>query len=162
MSIYYDRFITECIKRAERKDVMVDNADRFMALWVAFNGWLKKKYGESKTDKMLINKAKENEELKSIFETNKAGNDEYKIYLTRLEQYSVRDMRKPDDENRNKEYDGSYESLIEVIYQIRCNLFHGRKNVDEDEKDYELIEMAYHLLLPVFKEALRKDNIYLD
>lgn len=162
MSIYYDRFIPEWIKRAERKDVMVDNADRFMALWVAFNGWLKKKYGESRTDKMLIHKAKENEELKSIFETNKTGNDEYKIYLTRLEQYSVRDMRKPDDENRNKEYNGSYESLIEVIYQIRCNLFHGRKNVDEDEKDYELIEMAYHLLLPIFKEALRKDNIYLD
>jgi len=162
MSIYYDRFIPEWIKRAERKDVMVDNADRFMALWVAFNGWLKKKYGESRTDKMLINKVKENEELKSIFETNKTGNDEYKIYLTRLEQYSVRDMRKPDDENRNKEYDGSYESLIEVIYQIRCNLFHGRKNVDEDEKDYELIEMAYHLLLPIFKEALRKDYIYLD
>jgi len=63
-------------------------------------------------------------------------------------------MRDIDDGNRIRRYDGIFESLIEVIYQIRCNLFHGRKDTREDEKDFKLICLSYNILLPLFKEYL--------
>ena len=43
----YDVFMREWLKRAERENESVDDADRFISLWIAFNGWLKKEYGES-------------------------------------------------------------------------------------------------------------------
>jgi len=61
-------------------------------------------------------------------------------------------MRDIDNENLIKRYDGTFESLIETVYQIRCNLFHGRK--DSIEKDFELICISYDVLLPLFRKYL--------
>ena len=47
--INYEIFADKWLERAERRKVFVDDGDRFISLWIAFNGWMKGKYGEDKT-----------------------------------------------------------------------------------------------------------------
>lgn len=47
--------------------------------------------------------------------------------------------------------------LASTIYIIRCNLFHGDKDIVDNEGDKELIKWAYELLLNIAKEHY---NIY--
>ena len=152
--VVYDRFIPEWIKRSNRQKVYVDDADRFMSLWVAFNGWMKSEYGERLLDRDLINKVVREGELIITFEELKEKSLRFRKHLDSLSCYDVIDMREESNRNRFKQYNGSFESLIRVIYQIRCNLFHGRKSVDENKKDYKLIKLALHVLKPLFEKFL--------
>ncbi|MGD9489073.1 MAG: hypothetical protein AB7W47_13690 [Calditrichaceae bacterium] len=43
--------------------------------------------------------------------------------------------------------------LISMIYQVRCNLFHGGKNYNRDS-DRKFIELAYKILWEVWKDEL--------
>ena len=162
MSIYYDKFISEWVKRAERVDAVVDIGDKFMSLWVAFNGWLKKTHGEKKFDRELIICVIKHEGLNCIFEKEKLENSAYRELLRTISRYTVMDMRDSDDGNRYKDYNGSFSSLIEVIYQIRCNLFHGRKSAGEDDKDRELVNLAYCLLRPLLKKQLEEEGLLMQ
>lgn len=67
-------------------------------------------------------------------------------------------MKDPSDETKYKKYQGDFKSFIDVIYQIRCNLFHGRKDISEDKRDIYLVGLALNLLLPFFKKILEKQN----
>ncbi len=149
----YSRFTKEWYKRAtDERDL--DTPDRFLNLWISFNGWMKNKYGESLQDKQLLQKVKREESLKQAFEVKKDSLDDL---LSDLKRFSVLDMRDETNKERIKNFDDSFESLIEVLYQIRCNLFHGRKCVDEDENDKRLVELAYKILQPIFHEVLESD-----
>ena len=152
--IDYKVFTDKWLERAERGKVLVDDGDRFISLWIAFNGWMKGKFGEDKRDEELIDKVKKLEDIRDLFRVLKERNPRFSKDLVKLSDYTVADMRHIDNTNRTRKYDGTFESLIAAIYQIRCNLFHGRKG--EDEKDLELIRLSYRILLPLFKEYLKK------
>ncbi len=151
----YDVFIREWLKRAERENELVDDADRFISLWIAFNGWLKKEYGESTPDGEMVKRAKGNKTFKEIFRKLSASDRDFKTNLSQLMGYIVIDMRDPSNKQRERRCTGDLESFLDTIYQIRCNLFHGRKNFEEDKKDRELVTLALKLLLPLFKCFLR-------
>ena len=66
-------------------------------------------------------------------------------------------MRYLNDSNKAKEI-GNIENLgevLEVIYQIRCNLFHGAKDL-EDERDHDLVKLAYDILTELFKKIVEE------
>lgn len=42
---------------------------------------------------------------------------------------------------------------LEVLYRVRCNLFHGTKSMD-DENDRELVEIAVAVLVPLVSELV--------
>ncbi len=153
--VVWQIFTEKWLQRAERTQRCLDDGDRFISLWIAFNGWMKGEFGESQSDRDLIAKVKNSLAFKDIFVKLKNDSMEFRQNLRELSNYSVLDMRHMDDENRYKRYDGSFKSLLEVIYQVRCNLFHGRKDVDEDRKDFELVSLSYNILLPLFKEYLK-------
>jgi len=156
----YDVFIREWLKRAERgENEPVDDADRFISLWIAFNGWLKKKYGEDTKDREMIKSAKGNKTLKAIFRKLSASDRDFIINLTKLKGYIVIDMRDPSNEQRAKRCVGDFESFLDTIYQIRCNLFHGRKNFEENKKDQELVTLALKLLRPLFKKFVESNGV---
>ena len=150
----YNNFIKEWFKRAERKNRCVDDADRFISLWIAFNGWLKNEYGENIRDCEMIKSAKKNRTLKSTFRELSNSNNNFKKILAELKGYSVTDARCPSNEQKEKSCTGDYGSFLDTIYQIRCNLFHGRKNVDENKIDRKLVTLALKLLHPLFKKLL--------
>lgn len=147
----YRKFLREWLKRAERQTQPIDDADRFISLWIAFNGWLREEHGEDLSDSALIDRVINNHDLEAVFYELKERNSGFKGDLAKLSRYNVINMRNPYNENNHKSYDGSFNSFIRVIYQIRCNLFHGRKSFEQDEKDYELIVLALALLGPLFR-----------
>jgi len=159
MAMYYDRFIPEWIRRSERDGVHVDDGDRFISLWIAFNGWLKKEYGENKGDLTLLNEAKGKSDLGNIFCWLKENDQQFENDLKELSIYRVINMKFETDRTKDKKYNGDFESFIDVIYQIRCNLFHGRKNFDENEIDKKLITLALKLLGLLFKKFAIKHYI---
>ena len=71
-----------------------------------------------------------------------------------LSQENIVDMKDIDNPRKEKTYDGTYETLFDVLYQIRCNLFHGSK--ETANKDFKLICLAYKILLSLFGKYLRK------
>lgn len=151
-------FIETWVERAARESEVVDEGDKFMCIWIAFNAWLKDEYSETDSDKTLIERVKQNITLWRLFEELK-NNDGYKQLLTELSRYRILDMRDPQNESKIKQYNGSFESLIAVLYQIRCNLFHGRKNIEE-KKEYKLVALARKILYKLFNEyAIRYLNI---
>lgn len=149
--IDYKKFTIEWLQRAKRQDVCVDDVDRFIALWVAFNGWMRQCFGEDKGDRCLINKVKESEKatkLRDTFKNLRDNNGAFAKLLAVVGKYEVINMQHPETV---KKYDGSFESLIEVIYQVRCNLIHGGKNPADDKKDFDLVSQSYKILLPLFE-----------
>ena len=153
--VVWQIFTEKWLQRAERTQRCLDDGDRFISLWIAFNGWMKGEFGENRSDRDLINKVKKTLTFKDTFIKLKNDSVEFRQNLGELSNYFVLDMRHMDDESKYKKYDGSFESLLGVIYQVRCNLFHGRKNVDDDRKDFELVSLSYNILLPLFKEYLK-------
>jgi hypothetical protein len=140
--IDYELFTERWLGRAERK------------LWIAFNSWMKSKFGETLFDRYLINEVKAMKEFNDVFRDLKNNDRNFSQILKKFENYTVADMRYVDNSRKIRKYDGSFDSLMEAIYQIRCNLFHGRKDAEEDRKDKELVSIAYNILLPLFKKYL--------
>ena len=159
--IVWEVFTKRWLERAERGKQCIDDGDRFISLWVAFNGWLKGKYGETIDDHSLIEKVKKLVEMEHVFDDLKNSSNSFVRDLNELSSYEVHDMRYPNDRHPKK-YDGTFGSLIATIYKIRCNLFHGRKNINDNEKDFKLVVLAYRILLPLFKEYLARYSSYVS
>ena len=150
----YRNFTEKWLKRAEDNDRDFDKADSFIALWIAFNGWMRGKFGENKKDWELVRDIKRFEEMKNIYNRLKESNENLKNMLQELSTHSVVNMQFINDRTKDRKYTNTYESLIDTIYQIRCNLFHGRKGTQETEEDYTLICLVHDILLPIFKECI--------
>ena len=43
----YKQFTKKWLERAERDKVCVDKGDKFISLWIAFNAWMREKFGEN-------------------------------------------------------------------------------------------------------------------
>ena len=150
----YSNFTEKWLHRAEDLNRPLDKADGFIALWVAFNAWMRKEFGEEKKDWELINDTKKSENIEAVYEHLRDSNEQLKSALRELSEYWVINMRFINDRSKDVKYDGTYKSLIDTLYQIRCNLFHGRKGTQETEEDYKLICLAYDILFPIIKEYI--------
>lgn len=152
-------FVSEWLKRAERKNVYVDDGDRFISLWIAFNAWARMEYGEDVSDRDLIDSVIEHSDLDITFELLKIEDKEFVYNLSKLEEYVIVNMKNPKNVKLRKKYEGSFESFINVIYQIRCNLFHGRKSISDNKRDFRLVVLALRLFYPLFKKFVKDYNI---
>lgn len=151
--INYEYFTERWLERAEREEnASIDIGDKFISLWIAFNGWMKFRFGEPVKDATLITHLKKFQEIRNVFNQLQRRDETFISNLQELRRYAVLDMRYADDVSRSKIFDGTFESLIDAIYQVRCNLFHGRKG--DEEKDIRLISLSYDILLPLFKKYL--------
>lgn len=147
----WEVFTNRWLQRAERAQVFVDDGDRFISLWIAFNGWMRSKFGEDIGDRCQIESVKRMRDFEEVFDKLKKEAPAFREYLEELDNIPVVNMQFKNNREDIYRYDGSFESLIEVLYQVRCNLFHGRKNINEDKKDIKLVSLAYRILLPLFK-----------
>ena len=152
--INHEYFTERWLERAERDEGrdFVDIVDKFISLWISFNSWMRGEFGESITNRRLIEKAKQSEKLKRSFEELKKGSEPFKNNLGAIGSYTVTDMRgiEPDES-----YDDTFSKLIEVIYRVRCNLIHGRKDPAQYEKDLELVKLSYAILFPLLTSIVK-------
>jgi len=156
----YEYFTNKWLNRAKRREDIdhVDIGDKFISLWIAFNGWMKNKFGEQMTDKNLLENVIKHVPIQQVFQELKEENTEFKKNLSEIQELPVEDMRfiGSDDKIHVFHYDETFESLMKVIYQVRCNLFHGRKEIYN--KDLKLIRLSYQILLPMFDKYLSKNK----
>jgi len=154
----YRKFTKEWFNRAVMPR-QIDEADRFISLWIAFNSLLRYIHGEDLEDNKLLNKAIDDPGLKAIFDQLKEKNCSFAEDLADLSRYIVANMKNPWDESIYRNYNGGFSSFLRVIYQIRCNLFHGRKSFEDDAEDYALIILALKLLTPICREYFKTKEI---
>jgi hypothetical protein len=158
--IDWENFTKEWLRRSRRTGSGLDNGDRFICLWIAFNGWTRKEFGEHLSDLNQRDLLKQHDDFKQVFTELQSESSSFSRNLDKLIGYQVANMRYPNDENRIRQYDGSFESLIDVLYNVRNNLFHGRKNPTEEKKDFELVVLSLRILRKLFTEYLRQFQPY--
>ena len=155
-SFTHEELIIDWFKRSQGQRVRKFTVfDQFISLWFAFNSWgtyLSKK--DRDTD--MLRWVKENTKLSRILEQLTKKNSEFVAKLQRLSQYKVLDMR-PGHQGQSKSINDIHNlgQVLDVIYQIRCNLFHGRKSMI-DSHDRELVELAFHILSKIFEPMINK------
>ena len=155
--INWEYFSGRWLERAERKQEYVDDGDRFISLWISFNGWLRHEYPNIVNDSTLVKHFRESSKAQQAFNRIK-GEPAISSLLDRLQEICpVENMKYPGDSSQAKRYDGDIVSLMKVIYQIRCNLFHGAKSVEKERRDLELVVLSYNILLPLYKACLSVD-----
>ena len=144
--VKYRRWM-EALKSFEKSDYK--NWFEFALLWFSFNGHYSKRYSQIGREKnKIIEFAKDNEGLYEILLTDKQVDfknvlDEFGETKSQQKRECVKDMKsntgrcvKFDNENK------SCEDFFKVLYQIRCNFFHGDKSSDS-KQDRKLVQWAF-------------------
>jgi len=147
----------ELLDVAKGKATLPRNFIRFIGLWEAFNGWLRippegssQKHGS--TERKLLEDFKASPVVQENFRQLVQASQEYKKSLAALRSlspvYKVQGVTRTKVELHDEQDLGQ---VMELIYQIRNNLFHGAKSL-YDERDQELVTAAHHVLLPLFEK----------
>ncbi len=108
-------FTQNWLRRAERGQEYIDDGDRFISLWIAFNSWMRGKFGDAVKDSTLVKHVKESVEVQKIFEKMKSNEEGFAALLDKLSNYIIADMRYPNDSSRLKQYDKNLASLMDVL-----------------------------------------------
>ena len=93
----------------------------------------------------------ENAQAKTSYQSLLDSESEFHSRVERMMNYEVLDMRFPNNPGKTLDSVNDFAQLMRMIYQIRCNLFHGKKSLD-DPHDVELVEIAYDILTRIFAQ----------
>lgn len=149
----WKKFTQEWLKRSRRK-TKLDDLDRFISLWIAFNGWMRAAFGEHLDDASQRDKVKKLDNLRITFDNMVERNPDFRRNLDQLRKHTIANMRYPDDEDKIQPYDETFESFIDILYQVQNNLFHGRENPADYERDFKLASLLRQILYPLFNTYL--------
>lgn len=130
-----------------------DPFSKFVFIWFCFNAWIEN-LSDANSDRKMIDELKSRKSnmanFADIFHTALNSRENYfKSSVTALVHQS---QEKPIENARDKnkapvsikdEFD--FENIVEAIYRIRCNLFHGGKDPD-DSRDQVLVKTAQRVL----------------
>jgi|AntAceMinimDraft_17_1070374.scaffolds.fasta_scaffold03002_3 hypothetical protein len=158
--VRYKRWI-EAINNFEKSDYK--DWFKFAMLWFSFNGYYSERYSHIGGEKnQIIEFAKDNEDLYVFLLADKQV--DFKNVLEEFietkypqKRECVKDMRP----NRNKFVEfgsghNSCEDFFKVLYQIRCNFFHGDKSSDSDQ-DRKLIQWAFEYFMVFWDRFLDEE-----
>jgi len=154
----------EAIKSFERSDYK--DWFEFAMLWFSFNSYYSERYSKIRVEKnQIIKFAKDNKALYESLLTGKQA--DFKNVLEKFTETKspekrecIKDMRL----NRsrcvkfNSEYN-SCEDFFKVLYQIRCNFFHGDKRSDSDQ-DKKLIQWAFEYFKIFWENFLKCEGLW--
>ena len=146
----------------------------FIKLWIAFNGWYKGKFPDTRTDRASIDRCKQDEELLRYYQISFSV-DEFCKYLNmfgnELDKKPLENLTRPRDKklqlnkmvDSNEEgketvrfLDNSSEALgiyLDVIYRVRCNLFHCEKSLTSD-RDKLIDKCSFKTLSVIMKQII--------
>ncbi len=120
---------------------------KFLCLWICFNAWISYKSNKT-TDRDMINWLKNETEKSSdiILEYEHAKKtDSFRKNLGSIVLFSpIKDSIGSRDSISVSGVD-DMTNVIEAIYRIRCNLFHGGKS-QNDSRDIKLVKCASIIL----------------
>ncbi len=168
-------------ERAKKGNKLYNYFDRFISLWVSFNCFFVSEFYKTAKNDSGAREPSEKDYLRIIYteknyknkysellNQNKKFKDELNTFFKYLNgsgyithfKGKVADMRP----NRRTEINAqSFENLnnfkqfILVVYQIRCNLFHGNKNPDANG-DIKLVESIFKSFIIFIEEIYRMEG----
>lgn len=113
---------------------------KFLFLWICFNAWLAYKSGEDNDRDMIDWLKKQNSQssdLVACFDACKTKN----TFVDSLKSFKD---NSPFIDSRGKRRDitvtseNDFENIVEAIYRVRCNLFHGGSEAHETETQRQI------------------------
>ena len=155
-----DERIKKWFKRSQsdKQNDNYDNFDKFIALWIAFNGWANIETKKTRESEWRAEVSKSGGVLGKNYKILLNDDSNFKLNVEALKSASpVYDMRYPNDSNKAKKINdiNDLREVLDVIYQIRCNLFHGAKDIEID-RDNKLVKLAYDILTESFKKVVEE------
>jgi len=124
--------------------------DRFIALWISFNGYCTMLSSGSQESRMM-EWVKRNHGFKNAYHEMLDASPEFRRCLEELKSLCpVIDMR-PGLGYKSKTITDirNFDQTLDVIYKIRCNLFHGSKDLTS-ERDKRLAMLGYDVLRRIY------------
>lgn len=129
-----------------------DEISRFLALWIAFNALFDLYYpGESGDHNQVRAFAKCERAQETHTHALSAPNASYSDAIATLQDKGVYNFRRKSVVTISDSSD--LEQVMEAVYQVRCNLFHGRK-VPADLRDRSLIHAAFTVVSALISPGL--------
>lgn len=132
--------------------------DGFISLWISFNAFYVAERLKQSEQQQLDNVYAEYKDVFAELINNTPETfQEFKHYIEIKQENTgfIQDLRYEVGEEKHKKKYQSLDSLCEYlgcVYQVRCNLFHGGKSL-EDGQDQEIVSRAYNSLI-VFLERV--------
>ncbi|MCX6745657.1 MAG: hypothetical protein NTX00_01405 [Candidatus Parcubacteria bacterium] len=141
--------------------------DKFIYLWISFNAFYVGINSDApyKSEKELINKIIE--EYKQLFfnlvQDMPVSFRNFQKYIEgKIENRGfIQDLRFSISEESHKKRYNNLKALCEFlkcVYQVRCNLFHGGKLL-EDGQNETIVRLAYESLIVFLEKIYKKYNI---
>ncbi|MCJ7455751.1 hypothetical protein MUP07_03280 [Candidatus Bathyarchaeota archaeon] len=132
-----------------------DPFDNFVCLWLAFNAWGSYVTGIESNDSDMKNRLKTDPRLVDSFKKHRQD-PEFNKKLLQMKSVKIPTHRTaPEYVCLNDEE--SFGEVLEVIYRIRCNLFHGRKD-PEEQQERKYVEWAAFVLDHVFNGIMNRSS----
>ncbi|GAG45561.1 unnamed protein product [marine sediment metagenome] len=146
-------------KIAEGRQSLPDEFLQLMALWEAFNCWMRGCCPEG-SDRNAVRSIAAQDATMRCFE-GLSREPKYRRRLRDLQKrgpvYEMRGGQRYDRAPQEIRNLASPEQVLLFIYSVRCNLFHGGKS-PHDPSDTRLAQMAYDVLSPLFDRLLRETD----
>ena len=135
-----------------RVDSYKRDADNFNSVWIAFNAWMKGQFGTKETDRLLINNTKDNIQINKTFKYLKRSDIDFAEALGSFSDYQVINHKT----SERFRYDCTFGSMIETLYALRGNTFHGTDTSGMNSDVHKLAcEILYTLLWThIFKSSI--------
>ncbi len=136
--------------RSQGKKVKFSVVDKFISLWIAFVSWSEFQ-SDGETDREILRWLKKSPFLLEIFQLL-AKDPEFQDALKGIRGIPIhRYIRDEQVTIRNTKDIGQ---VLEFIYVLRCNLFHGH----EDLEDEYLVSHCFVVLSKIFAKIMEKDD----
>lgn len=142
--------ITKWYLGSQGKKIKFSTVDKFICLWIAFVSWSEFK-SNKETDRKILQWLKKSPFMLETFQ-GLAEDQEFHHALQELRGIPIH--RYIRDEQVTLDSIKDLGQVLEFIYVMRCNLFHGHEDLEDDY----LISRCFIILSMIFTKIIEKDD----
>lgn len=139
------------LERARGRDRLDDDIfDRFICAWIAFNGWYHITVGDF-ADREAIRTLSRSTEVAVLYGKLLEASDFTAAEASFRALWPIKTTRTPRNHpscDHGAEAPRDVPHLLDALYAVRCNLFHGMKH-PEERRDREVVAAALGVLVPL-------------
>ncbi|MBU6414863.1 hypothetical protein KGQ34_01295 [Patescibacteria group bacterium] len=128
-----------------------DQFASFVFIWFCFNAWMEHLSSKNTDAEMIKEVAKRQPVMSSLIGAYDLGVSDDDLFQNSIKHLVCMSREEPIKDTRNRkppisiQNENDFENIVQAIYRIRCNLFHGGKDAD-DIRDQVLVKDAAMIL----------------
>jgi len=130
-------------------------ADSLIYVWIAFEAFTCFKFPDTRSaDKRVDLFAKSY----NLWFKDRKFSTHFNASVKELMKYEVIDMRHIPDSPLQITDASNLQQVIDVVYRVRCNLFHGGKGFEQ--KDVDLLHHSFIIFYEILDSILRQESLF--